>query len=140
MYLKDFKNELREVVKQLQTMGRKGSDNLGDNTSNTLGTAIVLGLRQCVSAASSADVCAKKFLRSLQSSQGTSEIISKFCHRCHFKPVSRCSYFSYSEPCGMLGVNFGSSFSISSISTSQVEVNTATEGRHVMIINNISSV
>ena len=85
MYLKDFKNDLREVVKQLQTMGRKGSDKVIDNTSNTLGKAIVLGLQQCVSAASSADVCAKKFLRSLQSSQGTSEIISKFCHHCYCK-------------------------------------------------------
>ena len=40
----------------------------------------------------------------------------------------------------MLGVDFGSSFSISSISTSQVEVNTATEGRRVMIINKVGLV
>ena len=93
-----------------------------------------------MSADSFADVCAKKFLRSLHSSQGRSEIISKFCHNRYFKPVKQCNYFSYSEPCGMLGVNFGSSFSISSISTSQVEVNTATEGRRVMIINKVSLV
>ena len=33
------------------------------------------------------------------------------------------------EPRGLLGANFGSTFSISSISTSQVEVNTTSESR-----------
>ena len=82
VYLKDFKDELHELVKRLQTMGRKGSGKAADNSGNTLSKTIVMALRQCVSAASSADVCAKKFLRSLQSSEGTFKQPWKFCHRC----------------------------------------------------------
>ena len=70
MYLKDFKNKLCEVVKSLHTQGRRGSDKLAENTGNALSRKIFLALRQCVLAASWADGYAKKFLQSLQPSEG----------------------------------------------------------------------
>ena len=70
VYLKDFHGELHEVVKQLNTQGRRGSDKLADSTGNTLCKKILMALRHCVLAASLADACAKKFLISLQSSGG----------------------------------------------------------------------
>ena len=70
MYLKDFKEELHEVVKRLHTQGRRGSEKLSDSTGNTLSRRIFLALRHCVLAASSADAYAKKFLQSLQPSEG----------------------------------------------------------------------
>ena len=66
MYLSGFKNELREVVKRLHTLGRRGSVKLGDSTGNTLSLKILLAFRQCVLAASSADVSATNFLHRLQ--------------------------------------------------------------------------
>jgi hypothetical protein len=74
VYLKEFSNELHEVVKRLHILGRKGSEKLEDNTGNTLSKKILLALRQCVLAASSADACTKKFLLSLHSSEGKLEI------------------------------------------------------------------
>lgn len=66
VYLSGFKNELREVVKRLHTLGRRGSVKLGDSTGNTLSLKILLAFRQCVLAASSADVSATNFLHRLQ--------------------------------------------------------------------------
>ena len=70
MYLKDFKEELHEVVKRLHNQGRRGSEKLSDTTGNTLSRRIFLAFRHCVLAASSADAYAKKFLQSLQPSEG----------------------------------------------------------------------
>ncbi|XP_028393981.1 uncharacterized protein KIAA0825-like isoform X2 [Dendronephthya gigantea] len=98
VYLKDFKNKLREVIERLNTLGRRGSEKPEDSAGNTLSKRIFLALRQCLLAASEADACTKKFLLSLtQQNSG--------------------------ETRHMLGGDFGSSFSLSSISTSQVEVN-----------------
>ena len=70
VYLKDFKGALQEVVKRLHGLGRRASGKLGDDTGGTLSSKIFLALRQCVLAASMADASAKKFLLSLQSSDG----------------------------------------------------------------------
>lgn len=71
VYLQDFKCELRDVVKRLNTLhGKRESENLEDNTGNTSCWKILLAVRQCVLAASLADSYAKKFLQSLQSFDG----------------------------------------------------------------------
>ena len=70
MYLSGFKNKLGDLIKNLHTLGRRGSVKLGDNSNNTLSSEVFLSLRQCVLAASSADMSARKFLSSLQFGKG----------------------------------------------------------------------